>query len=237
MVFVTARLWYLNRASGGRMHGAFDVGLQNKRLTLFADKLGAGRHDTPAAGRHDKPMKGGVGPPEPPHEASASAVSVARWATVFAVYLALVVSDYLVLPSAHGAKLALAIITGTPLVLLHMHLQRDATEAVAAVTAAHLVVTVQFAADPERMRRELVPVSTMLLVAAGVCQHGWRRRHLTDSLAVMCAGGAAYVLALAVLVATQALELMAGRILLPLQQAFVLLSVAVVALQSWGMRK
>jgi hypothetical protein len=30
---------------------------------------------------------------------------------------------------------------------------------------------------------------------------------------------------------------MANRILLPLQQAFLLLSVAVVALQSWGMRK
>ena len=169
--------------------------------------------------------------------AEGAGVSVARWAAVFAVYLALCVSDYLVLPSAHGAKLGLAVIAGTPLVLLHMHLQRDATEALAAVTAAHLVVTVQFAADAQRLHRELVPVSMMLRVSAGVCQHGWRRRHLTDSLGVVCAGVAVYVLALVVLVATQALELMASRILLPLQQAFVLLSVAVVALQSWGMRK
>lgn len=213
------------------MHGAFDVGLQNKRLTLFADKM--------VPSKEDRHKKTGAAPPEPPHDAPAqgAGVSVARWASVFAAYLALCVSDYFVLPSMHGTKLGLAIIAGTPLVLLHMHLHRDATEAVAAVTAAHLVVTVHFAADPERLRRDLVPVSTVLLVAAGVCQHGWRRRHLTDSLWVVCAGGAVYVLALVVLVVTQALELMAARMLLPLQQAFVLLSVAVVALQGSGVRR
>jgi len=190
------------------MHGAFDVGMQNKRLTLFVDKTG---HTSDPAVRlapaHNSPVSTKHAAPEP----------IGPWLVLSALYFCLCLGDYFVLPSAHGTKVALAVVAGSPLVLTLMHVHQYSSQSLVAVTTAHMMVTLVFACDPMRLHQELVAPSKLLLAVAGTSHHLWQRRHAAGSPCLLYASGALYVLTLAVLPV---------RVLLPLQQAFLLMDAA-----------
>lgn len=200
------------------MHGAFDVGLQNKRLVMFADK--------PVFMDKPKDALPQDNPKEDAEKREPRTWTVTRWIALFFAYLALILSDYFVLPSLHGTKVALVVLTSTPLVLTYMHVQRDATEYMVAVTGAHFVVCVLFLADQQRLHRALIDPVTMVLVVAGVCAYSWKKRR-PDPADATCFvhSGVVYLVALAVLVVVQTVDLLPGHVVLLLQQTFVCLSI------------
>jgi len=204
------------------MHGAFDVGMQNKRLTLFVDKTG---HPSGPAVRpgpaHSSPVSAKHAAPEP----------VGPLLVLGALYLCLCLSDYFVLPSAHGTKVALAVVAGTPLLLTLMHVHQYSSQSLVAVAAAHMLVTLVFAGDPMRLHQELVAPSTLLLAVAATGHHLWQRRHAAGSPCLLYASGALYVVTLAVLLLVGACEVLPVRVLLPLQQAFLLMSLMLLVVQ------
>ena len=135
------------------MHGVFDVGMQNKRLTLFVDK--AGHTNGPAvrpAPAHNSPVSVRHAAPEP----------IGPWLVLGALYFCLCLSDYFALPSAHGTKVALTVVAGTPLVLTLMHVHQYSLQSLVAATTVHMLETLVFAGNPMRLHQELVALPQVM---------------------------------------------------------------------------
>ena len=152
------------------MHGAFDVGLHNKRLALFpaprvfaaaaAEAEGARRPEASAAPAPEAPAKW-----RPPRLARL------RWAGLPLLYVLLIASDYAGPPRVHGSKLAVALVAGGPSALLGLQRHGARLPCLLAVVLAHLVVTAGFVADARRLERDLVAASTLGAVGLVLFAH------------------------------------------------------------------
>jgi len=238
------------------MHGAFDVGMQNKRLTLFALKSSPENLCEPPA-KSDKPLKSERGErPERPERADKPPASSkngrptlggdngaphslyetvlrsrnAAWAVALALYLCLIASDYVGPARRHGSKLSSLLVVCTPVVNLLLLVRGAPTLIMAAVTAAHVSVALDFMWDAGRFHRETVsPVivcslaAVFMLHASGTCP-----ADMTRCCHCMCAGlYAGTCLALALLQGSAVLDNMT---LLTLQQLFIIMTLLLVGL-------
>ena len=247
------------------MHGAFDVGMQNKRLTLFSMKCSPAHGCEPPA-KPDKPLKSERCErperperpewPERPERADKpppcskngrpvlgsenggthslyEAVLRSRHApsmAALALYICLVASDYMGPARRHGSKLAAILVVCTPVVNLLLLVRGAPMPIMAAVTAAHVCVALDFMRDAGRFHRETVsPVivcclaAVFMLHASGTCP-----ADMTRCCLFMCAGlYSGTCLALALLQGSAVLDTMT---LLTLQQLFIIMTLLLVGL-------
>ena len=128
------------------MHGAFDVGMHNMRLTLCAVK---GREPPrpeprPELPKHEEPARVYT----PPREMVwARRPLAATWLAALLAYMLLVASDHGSGPRTHGSTLAVLVVVSCPPLLLLLHVCGAHTQRLAALTGAHLLVTAGFLAD------------------------------------------------------------------------------------------
>ena len=213
------------------MHDAFDVGMQNKRLTLFATKVAA----TEVCDQLDKPDKP-VKPVKPEKPAKPERLEPAvrardvAWICAILLYIALVFSDYLGAPRNHGSKLAVLVLVGTPALNLVLHVRGAPTPTIAAVTAAHLAVALEFMWDAHRFHRNVVSVVTMWAAAATFAFHasGSRPADMSWQCHVVCS--ALYVGTFLTLAFLQGTAVLDSMTLLSLQQLFLLMTLLLAGL-------
>jgi hypothetical protein len=219
------------------MQGAFDVGMQNKRLTLYGIKAAAVHvfHELDKPTRAEKVSKpdlftkgakhGNAETAEPAHRARFLA-----WIGALVVYIVLVLSDYVGSPRMHGSKLAVLLLVCTPGVMLILHVCTAPTQTMAVVAMAHLAVALDLMGDTERLRRDTVSMVTLWACAAVFMSHavGARPVDMAWQCQVMCC--ALYMgtcVALALLQATAVLDSMT---LLTLQQLFLVMTLLLASL-------
>jgi len=173
------------------MHGAFDVGMQNKRLSLFAIKVAAVEVFEPVKPeKPDRPLRlaKSVKPANPERVETPVRARDVAWICTILFYIALVLSDYLGAPRIHGSKLAVLVLVCTPTLNLILHVTGAPTPTLAAVTAAHLAVALEFMWDARRFHRDTVSLVTLWAVAAVFIFHaaGSRPADMTWRCHVMC---------------------------------------------------
>jgi len=219
------------------MQGAFDVGMQNKRLTLYGIKVLAVQvfHELEKPVRTDKAVKPehfakGAKHATPERVEPALRARDLAWMSAILVYIVLVLRDYLGSPRIHGSKLAVLVLVCAPGVMLMLHLTAAPTQTMAVVTTAHLAVALEFMWDTQRFHRNTVSFVTLWACAAVFVCHaaGSRPADMTWQCHVMCS--AIYVgtcLTLALLQGTVVLDSMT---LLTLQQLFVVMTLLLVSL-------
>jgi len=89
------------------MHGAFDVGLHNKRLALFPAPRAFAAAAAEAEGAR-RPEASAAPAPEAPGKWRPPRLARLRWAGLPLLYVLLIASDYAGPPRVHGSKLAVA---------------------------------------------------------------------------------------------------------------------------------
>jgi len=217
------------------MHGAFDVGMHNKRLTLFINNTSAPymapeptRASRSACITVDKiqcttAVAKGVSPVVPVWR-------LLQLCAVLLSYVLIIVTDYIGPPRVHGSKLAILFVMGCPSLVLFLQLQDVWSHAAVTVVGAHFVVTLSFLADSQRFERETVSLTTLcalaaVLVSLATCH---RPADMTACMLSTCAG--AYVGALLILALLQWTDVLDAMTLLTLQQLYVFMTLLLAGL-------
>ena len=219
------------------MQGAFDVGMQNKRLTLYGMKAAAVHvfHELDKPVRTEKVTKPDLFTKGAKHAIAETAEPAHRarylaWIGALGVYIVLVLSDYVGSPRMHGSKLAVLLLVCTPGVLVILHVSAAPTQTMAVLATAHLAVALDLMGDKERFHRDTVSMVTLWACAAVFMSHAVSARpaDMKSQCQVMCC--ALYMgtcFALALLQATAVLDSMT---LLTLQQLFLVMTLLLASL-------
>jgi len=211
------------------MHSAFDVGMHNKRLTLFTSSACTPyvapeptRANRSTLATADKTLS----------QTAAVQIVLPRmlcWrmctlGCVLLSYVMLILSDYIGPPRTHGTKLNMIVMIGSPSLLLNMQLRGVRSHAAVAVLCAHLLVTLSFLADSHRFERETVCLTTLCALACILMTLAASHRpaDMTACMLCMCAG--AYLGALLILALLQLVDVLDTMTLLTLQQLYVFMT-------------
>ena len=201
------------------MTHAFDVGLNNKRLTVFTTS-----QDIQSVS---------IAPPDTSNDKSRRKNTVmGTFACVS--YICVCLSDIFVAPDKHGTKLNIVVMSCTPAGLLYMHRHGSAFTHMLMLAVLHAFACVAFYTEtlPGGLRQPYISTITLVALVGIVVYYmvASFRQNAKKNACMLSIGGAMYISSICIITSFQYMLVISQWIIVLMEQTFVLISIIIVSI-------
>jgi len=201
------------------MTNAFDVGLNNKRLTVFTTS-----HEIKSVS---------IEPPDTSNQ-KGRRKKTAMGASVCVLYLCVCLSDIVVLADKHGFKLNIVVMSCTPACLLYMHRYATAFTHMLMLAVLHAFTCVAFCTDtlPRGLRQPYISTLTLVAIVGIVVYYMVCsiRQNAKKNACMLTIGGVMYIGSICIISSFRYMLVISQWCLVLMEQTFVLISIIIVSI-------